>query len=210
MDLTVLQVSHSPEFSELAPDTTVTAGGGINKNSVSISITRQQSRQQPSSLCVRVCACQHIHIQQHKHTHAFPHTFAPSHLLCSLLRGQQMEKRERREEGESAAEENKCCWTWPVSNQHSSDRCNMFTKQTSNADVAEMKMVTRGCMTCERKPGIQAGISLRALKVFPRDEKTACHTRIARVSRRICLMLLAPSIPGSSGLLAGAIRGHRH
>lgn len=54
-------------------------------------------------------------------------------------------------------------------------------------------------MTCEKKPGIQAGICMRALKVFQRDEKTACHTAIARVSRRICLMLLAPSIPGSSG-----------
>lgn len=50
-------------------------------------------------------------------------------------------------------------------------------------------------MTCEKKPGIQAGISLWALKVFQRDEKTACHTTIARVSCRICLMLLAPSIP---------------
>lgn len=115
-----------------------------------------------------------------------------------------MEKRERREEeGESATQHNKCCWTWPVSNRHSSDRCNMFTKQTSNTDVREMKTVTGGCMTCEKKPGIQAGISLRALKVFQRDEKTACHTRIARVSRRICLMLLAPSIPGSSGCQPG-------
>lgn len=138
--------------------------------------------------------------RKNKHTHAIPHTFTTSHLLYSLLRGQQMEKRERREEeGESATQHNKCCWTWPVSNRHSSDRCNMFTKQTSNTDVREMKTVTGGCMTCEKKPGIQAGISLRALKVFQRDEKTACHTRIARVSRRICLMLLAPSIPGSSG-----------
>lgn len=56
MDLTVLQVFHSPDFSEHTPDTTVTAGGEINKNSVSISITRQQSRQQPSSLSVRVHA----------------------------------------------------------------------------------------------------------------------------------------------------------
>lgn len=116
-----------------------------------------------------------------------------------------MDKRERREEGESATEDNKCCWTWPVSNRHSSDRCNMFTKQTSSAHVREMKMVTWGCMTCEKKPGIHAGICMRALMVFQRDEKTACHTRIARVSRRICLMLLASSIPGSSG----AIRGHR-
>lgn len=65
-------------------------------------------------------------------------------------------------------------------------------------------------MTCEKKPGIQAGISLRALKVFQRDEKTACHTRIARVSRRICLMLLAPKHPKQLWLLAGAIQGHGH
>lgn len=51
MDLTVLQVSHGPEFSKHTPDTTVTAGGGINKNSVSGSITRQQFRQHPSRLC---------------------------------------------------------------------------------------------------------------------------------------------------------------
>lgn len=204
MDLTDLQVSHSPEFSDHTPDTTVTAGGGINKNSVSISITLR-SRQQPSGLCA------HVHGNTSTHTHTFSRTFTPSHLLHSLLRGPQMEGRRRREAGESATEYNEWCWTWPVSNRHSSDRCNMFTKQTSGTHVGgKMKMATGGCMTCERKPGIQAGISARALEVFQRDEKTACHTGIARVSRRIWLMLLAPRHPRQlSGLIAGAIRGHR-
>lgn len=131
----------------------------------------------------------------------FPHTFTASHLLLSPLQGQQMEKRQRREEGESNTKHERCCWTWPVSNRHSFDRWSMFTKQTGDTNVKKRKMVTWGCMSCEKKPGIQAGISLRALKAFQRDEKTACHTRTARVSRRMCLMLLAPSIPGISGCL---------
>lgn len=147
MDLTVLQVSHSPEFSEHTPDTTVTAGGEINKNSVSISLQDSNPDNNPVA-SVRACTPVNSHTactreQTHTHTHTLlPHTFTPSHLLYSLLRGQQMEKRERREEGESVTQDNKCCWTWAVSNRHSSDRCNMFTKQTSNTDVREMKIVT--------------------------------------------------------------------
>lgn len=82
MDLTDLQVSHSPEFSELTPDTTVTAEAGINKNSVSSSITRQQSRQQPSSLCARVRANTSTYTTRvNKHTctlflaHSLLHTY---------------------------------------------------------------------------------------------------------------------------------------
>lgn len=108
-----------------------------------------------------------------------------------------MEKAGRQEEVR-----HKCSWTWPVSNRRSCDRCGVFTKQTNNARC-RAKTVNRGCPTCEKEPGSQAGISLRALKVFQRDEKTACHTRIARASRRICLMLLAPSIPSSSGCWPG-------
>lgn len=162
---------------------------------MSISITRQQSRQQPSSLCA---------LPEDPHGGTNTCTLFLTHLLlhtyCSYCcEGNRWKNQRGEKKGKAPQEYNKCCWTWPVSNQHSSDRCNMFTKQTSSTDVREMKMGTSACMTCEKKPGIQAGISLRALKVFQRDEKTACHTRTARVSCRICLMLLAPGIPGSSG-----------
>lgn len=104
-----------------------------------------------------------------------------------------MEKAGRREKVR-----HKRSWTWPVSNRRSCDRCGVFTEQTNIARW-RAKTVDRGCPNCEKKPGSQAGISLRALKVFQSDEKTACHTGIARASGRICLMLLAPSIPSSSG-----------
>lgn len=56
--------------------------GGINKNTVSISITRQQSRQQPSSLCTRACEPTHPHTAHARTntrmlslTHSLLHTY---------------------------------------------------------------------------------------------------------------------------------------
>lgn len=51
--------------------------------------------------------------------------------------------------------------------------------------------------------GGRAGTSLRALEVFRRDEKTACHTRIAPASGRISLVLLAAASQQQLWLLAG-------
>lgn len=89
----------APEFSELAPDTTVTAGGGINKNSVSSSITRQQCRQQRSSLRAR----QHIHIRHMGGqtprtpflTHSLLHTY-----WIQLCEGNRWKKKKKNEGGE--------------------------------------------------------------------------------------------------------------
>lgn len=84
MDLTDLQVSHSPEFSELAPDTTVTAEAGINKNSISSSITRKQSRQQPSSPCARVRADTATYSTRvNRHTHALFPAHSLLHTYCT-------------------------------------------------------------------------------------------------------------------------------
>lgn len=145
---------------------------------------------------------------------AFPHTFTPSHLLYPLLRGQQMEKPGRWEDGESTAEERKCFWTWPVSNRHSSDRCSMFTKQTSDVDVREMKTVTWGCATWERKkrkerkPGVRAGIFARALEVFQgRQEDCVPHQHCKSVSQNLS-HVTSPEHPRQLWLLARAIRGH--
>lgn len=171
------------------PDTTVTAGRGINKNSVSSSITRQQFRQQAGSLCTRRQRPAWADTSS-SHIHSFTLT---AFAAARTTDGKTSEVRRR-------GKQHRRCWTRPVSNQRSSDRCNVFTKQTSVPDVREIKKWRpEVAWPVKKKPGLQAGISVRTLEVFQRDEKTACHTRIARVSRRICLMLLASSIPGSSG-----------
>lgn len=187
------------QFSKPSPDTTVTAGAGINKNSVSSSITRQPSRQQRSSLCAR----QHIHVEHmREHTRVFSHTFAASHLLHPVLQRQQMER--------STTQYNKCCWTWPVSNQRSRDRCNMFTKQTSNTHVRGGKSMTWSCTTCEKKPGIQAGISLRGFEgISERWEDCVPHQDCKSVSQNSSYVS-HPRHPRQFWLLAEAVQGHRH
>lgn len=129
----------APSSTSTLPDTTVTAGRGINNNSVSSSITRQQFRQQARSLRAQT---QNLRGQMHARarlllTRSLLHTYCFRRCEGNRWKNERGEKK-----GKAPQKIGNARWTRPVSNRRSSDRCNVFTKQTSDADVREMKMVT--------------------------------------------------------------------
>lgn len=115
-----------------------------------------------------------------------------------------------REARRSATEYNKCWWTWPVSNQRSSDRCNMFTKQTSNTHVRGVKTVDLRLRDLWKEAWYPSwhifegfeGISERWDDCVPHQDCKSVSQNPSYVTR--------PRHPRQLWLLAGAVQGHRH
>lgn len=99
----------------------------------------------------------------------------------------------------------------PLATGRSSDRCNVFTKQTSNTHVKRSENGDFKSCDLWKEAWYPSWHIFEGFEGISREMRRLHAT--PGLQERLAEFVLCytpPSIPGSSGLLAGAVQGHRH